>query len=605
MPQPLVSRGGHDVNPDDGRRCSASSAPPTERTALVSAAGSGSGAGAGAVDGRDPLSGDDDDDDESSDETRHPVGPWRGLAVGVSLWLLIFLEATNMSGMAIIQGPIAQALGSPSHAPWFTTAYLIAVSSLAPLFGRLAAIFSPRVLVLPVALLFSAGALLASSARSVPVFIAGRVVAGAGAGGVLALSVIFVLALVSKRRRGVCIGLVNAGITAGVSFGAVVYGGLLSVVGWRPLFWMQAPCALAAGVAVFLSAPTSMRPGDQAASSTCSKQQTSSVSQRLARIDYLGAVLLTATTVLFLYGLAGDLHPLSLLLSPLFLAAFLLTEYRLAADPVIPLAILSSRGILLSCLAQLGLMSARWSLLYFAPIFMLAVRGTTPATSGSILVPTNLGFTVGGVLVGWLHIRHSGPYWLPCIVSFLAFAASLLVLAAVATPGASLAALVVAVFVNGMTTGAALNYTLAHLLHLCHPGTDYVASSLLATFRGFGGSFGTSIGGGVFYRFLRDSLTSGYLALDGGHHLSLYHEKLISLLQGMPHLVFRGDLSPRDQQVALQGYASAIRSVWKAAGILVLIMVVVQAATGWTPPPPDKAQPREEQGQSRTPMGDE
>lgn len=306
----------------------------------------------------------------------------------------------------------------------------------------------------------------------------------------------------------------------------------------------------------------------------------------------------TASTVLFLYGLAGDLRPLALLLSPLFLGAFLLTEYRFAADPVIPLAVLSSRGILLSCLAQLGLMSARWSLLYFAPIFMLAVRGTTPATSGSILVPTNLGFTIGGVVVGWVHIRRSGPFWLPCIVAFAAFAVSLLVLAAVARPGASMPALIFIVFLNGITTGAALNYTLAHLLHHAHPGTDYVASSLLATFRGFGGSFGTSIGGGVFYRFLSASLTSGYLALDGGRHLSPYHENLITRLQGMPHLVFNGDLSPQDQHVALLGYASAIGSVWRAAGIMVLIMVVVQAATGWKAPS-DKVQAGEERENSR------
>lgn len=43
-----------------------------------------------------------------------------------------------------------------------------------------------------------------------------------------------------------------------------------------------------------------------------------------------------------------------------------------------------------------------------------------------------------------------------------------------------------------MTTGTALNYTPAHIVHLCHPGSHYVASSLLATVRGFGGSFDTS-----------------------------------------------------------------------------------------------------------------
>ena len=50
--------------------------------------------------------------------------------------------------------------------------------------------------------------------------------------------------------------------------------------------------------------------------------------------------------------------------------------------------------------------------------------------------------------------------------------------------------LVLAVFLNGLATGGALNYTLAHLLHLSHKDTHYITTSLLGTFRGFGGSFG-------------------------------------------------------------------------------------------------------------------
>jgi hypothetical protein len=38
--------------------------------------------------------------------------------------------------------------------------------------------------------------------------------------------------------------------------------------------------------------------------------------------------------------------------------------------------------------------------------------------------------------------------------------------------------------------------------------------------RGFTGSFGTAIGGGVFARTLRDVLTAGYGSLDGGQGLS-------------------------------------------------------------------------------------
>ena len=78
----------------------------------------------------------------------------------------------------------------------------------------------------------------------------------------------------------------------------------------------------------------------------------------------------------------------------------MLIEYYVAADPIIPIAVIQNRGALLSCLAQLGFMAARWTVLFYAPITALAVFGFPPAASGSILIPTNLGFGSGGLLVG-------------------------------------------------------------------------------------------------------------------------------------------------------------------------------------------------------------
>ncbi|PHH59788.1 hypothetical protein CDD81_2592 [Ophiocordyceps australis] len=516
-----------------------------------------------------------------SDQESPPLlAPWRAVAVGLSLWLLIFLEATNMSGMAIIQGPVAHALDAPRRARWFTTSYLIATSSLAPLVGRLATIFSPRALAPLVAMLFALGSLVASQATNADVFILGRVLAGAAGGGVLSLSVVFVVALSKPHTRGVCFGMATAGITAGVSFGAVVYGGLLPIIGWRPLFWIQAPIAMVLGLAIYQSAPMAMT----APRSALTPHVSASVLKRLSQIDYLGALLLTLTIVLFLYGLAGDIQLMYIAISLVSLAAFISVEYLVAADPVIPLSVLSSRGVLLTCLGQLGLMSARWSLLFYAPVFMLAVRGAAPAAAGSVLIPTNLGFVVGGVLAGSLHIRRPGSFWLPTLVVFAAAAMSYLCLSLVASPSVALSALVVIVFFNGAATGAALNYSLAHLLHLSYPGTHYVTSSLHSTFRGLGSSFGTSIGGGIFFRLLRTNLGRGFQVLDGSQDLSQSRKDLIVRLLAVPDAVFHGGLNLDERQVAITGYSFAIKGVWKAAGVLVIVMVAVQALTGWTSP---------------------
>lgn len=137
-----------------------------------------------------------------------------------------------MSGMTMIQGTIAEDLGTYTGTMWFSTAYLIALSSLGPVAARFADIFTPSSLIPPIALSVAAGSAVCACASSYAVFIVGRVISGIGASGVLSLSIITVLEMTDKRRRGFFIGLVNAGFTIGVSFGAVVFGALLPAVGW-------------------------------------------------------------------------------------------------------------------------------------------------------------------------------------------------------------------------------------------------------------------------------------------------------------------------------------------------------------------------------------
>ncbi|CAI4212253.1 unnamed protein product [Parascedosporium putredinis] len=292
-----------------------------------------------------------------------------------------------------------------------------------------------------------------------------------------------------------------------------------------------------------------------------------SLREKLVKIDYLGACLLTITIVFFLYGLAGDIQPTPLIISVGTLGMFVFAEYYIAADPIIPIKVLSSRGILLSCLANLGFMAARWTLLYYAPVFMLAVQGYSPPAAGSILVATNFGFGSGGLIIGWLHIRRGGSFWLPSAISMAVFSATLYLLSTVGYPN-----------------------TPAVIMALA--GTQFITTSLMGTVRGFGGSFGTAIGGGVFYRLLRAALERGYADLDGTHDgLTKERAELVRKLLGSPNHVFSGGLGLEERQVAIEGYAGASRATWAAAAGLGLVVVFIQLGTGWTSPEREKNRP--------------
>ena len=131
------------------------------------------------------------------------------------------------------------------------------------------------------------------------------------------------------------------------------------------------------------------------------------------------------------------------------------------------------------------------------------------------------------------------------------------------------------VFVNGFCTGSALNYTLAHLLHLTPPSTHYICTALLTTFRGFAGSFGSAIGGGLFTRTLKGSLEHGFQRNGGLKG----REDLVRKLLGSPITVQQ--LVGVERSIAVKSYVKALSTLFLAGIALALIMGLVQAGTGW------------------------
>ncbi|EFQ35016.1 major facilitator superfamily transporter [Colletotrichum graminicola] len=567
----------HAADNETGTAGGVSSAEATEATPLLNSGASSPTLRDGSLGGNSRRDRDSDVDVDEDDDAgpKQSISVTRAGVLMLSTWILIFLQASNTSGMTMTQSVVAEDLEAYADAMWFTSSYLISMASLTPLFGRLATIFSPRSLVLPLGCFFAAGGVVTSQASSFWVFIAGRILSGMGGAGIMTLSIILVLELVGKKSRGLFVGLVNTGFTIGLSFGAVVSGALLPAIGWRALFGLQAPLGLFAGLGAFWSIPKTFSSDHEAKSRP--------ISHKLARIDYAGAFMLVLTIVLFLYGLSGEIQTRPLIFSALSLLLFIFIEFKFAADPIIPISLLTSRPVLLSCVAQLFFMSIRWTLLYYAPIFALAVRGYAPAIAGSILVPTNIGFGSGGLVVGWLHVRRNGAFWTPSVISLTCFAVTMFCLSLVGTADSPFWVFVLAVVLNGFATGATLNYTLAHMLHLSRPEEHFVSTSLLGTFRGFGGSFGTAIGGGIFYRLLRSGLLSSFRELDGGR-LSEERKELVTKLIGSPALVFNGRLAPAEHAIAVERYASALRGTWRVAAALAFVAVVIQASTGWRGP---------------------
>jgi DHA2 family lincomycin resistance protein-like MFS transporter len=95
-------------------------------------------------------------------------------------------------------------------------------------------------------ILFSAGTFLAAVAPGFAILLAARVIQASGTAIMLPLLMTTVMTLVPPARRGAVMGNISIVISVAPAIGPTVSGVVLSLFGWRYMFWLVLPIALAA-----------------------------------------------------------------------------------------------------------------------------------------------------------------------------------------------------------------------------------------------------------------------------------------------------------------------------------------------------------------------
>ncbi len=128
------------------------------------------------------------------------------------------------------------------------------------------------------------------------------------------------------------------------------------------------PLALVAGSTLLIAIPTSL------SADNSQKYRSQSLLSKIAAIDYIGVALLASSICLLLYGLSTQrITILPIILSVLLFPLFLYQETYASSDPIIPVTVLRSRGTLFTCLAALGFLMARWTVLFYIPVYAIRI----------------------------------------------------------------------------------------------------------------------------------------------------------------------------------------------------------------------------------------
>ena len=120
----------------------------------------------------------------------------------MSLLLTMFLAALDQTIVATALPTIGRQFNDVSNLSWVITAYLLASTAVAPVFGTLSDIYGRRVMITVSLVLFTVGSILCAVAPSMTVLIIARGLQGLGGGGIMPVVQTVISDVVSPRERG-------------------------------------------------------------------------------------------------------------------------------------------------------------------------------------------------------------------------------------------------------------------------------------------------------------------------------------------------------------------------------------------------------------------
>ena len=322
---------------------------------------------------------------------------WIALFVVCLGQLMIILDTTIVNvALPSIQSDLHF---SQSSLTWVVDGYLITFGSLLLLAGRLGDLFGRKRIFLAGVAAFVVASILCGIAPSGTALVVARFLQGAAAA--LASAVIIAIIAVEfpePADRAKAMSLYTFVIAGGASLGLLLGGVLTEAISWHWIFFVNLPI----GAVTYVLGRSLIAENEGLAAGE--------------RIDWLGSVLITASSITLIYALIkipewGWTGERTLLLAgtaAVLLASFVALESRIA-NPIMPLRVLGLRSLVTANLVRGFLVTGAYSTFFLGSLYFEHVRGMTPIQIGLAFLAMSVSLATMSAGLAARLVERFGP----------------------------------------------------------------------------------------------------------------------------------------------------------------------------------------------------
>lgn len=322
-------------------------------------------------------------------------------AIGVGAFLSHFTAGVVTVSLPELTNTFHEGM---SAVQWVVTGYLLIITIMLPIMGKLGDRYGHRRIHNAGYVLFTVSSVLVALSPNLTALLVLRAVQAIGASMFQATNMALITIMLAKEARGRALGLVSMAVALGGVSGPILGGMIAQWLSWQWLFLMHVPAAIAATYLAFKHIPkTAMKP------------------QAKVSFDGIGALLFAALTGLIIVGVnniggwqLASVQMWAVIGSAIVLLLLFLTHTKRRDEPFLPLRIFREPAVSSGLLVSFAAFMLVNALQVVLPFYLTEALALPLFAVGALTAayPAALAFT--GPIAGQLSDRLK-PYSFPII----------------------------------------------------------------------------------------------------------------------------------------------------------------------------------------------